>query len=314
MNEESLNFALQSMSFNNTSYVEYKFLSACGYIIYENLYEIKDMRKPKFPSFEFSLYWATMEFIEDKINEINRNRDIKQGIEQQLIYAGFNKQTANHIEECCNKNTVFDWESLMYWIDVYFEINRKIILSSPLSSSEEQKYLQDQKYLQEFEKNLPNRDWTKRMVEDKEIHVTRVSEKEKLTDLIEELLRKPGTDLQKKKLWYHATCAISLKSLLEYGVELTESKENLDFAHLGFYLSQELDKAKEWALGRDGGFVKSHKQKKGAKANPGSKGAEANPGGKGAILIYEINLDNEEMMGVDLRSEPVKWDLVVRHY
>ena len=92
-----------------------RFFDDCGYMIDKHFEEIKGNWQPQFPSFDFNLYQATMEFIENKIKDNPNCVSLK----QQLMLAGFNKNTSAKIQECCERNEVFDWEPLIYCCLLY---------------------------------------------------------------------------------------------------------------------------------------------------------------------------------------------------
>lgn len=263
---------------------QYEFLASCGYLINENIKDIEDMWEPQFPSDDFHLQHATMNYIQYKL-QCNPNPDCS--IKEKLILAGFSEPTANYVEECCHENEVYQYEPLIYWISVYFEVKSKPF-TLPLSSKD---------YLKEFLNPISQRGvWYEREEEFGrrktllKLQVMHMSEKQKIPDLVVNDSREPKNRVPERELWYHATYAENLNSFFEQGINLGKSKHNFDFAHTGFYLSQSLVKAKKWALNRDGRFGENY----------------------GVIFIFKINLEDYKCL--DLRNDTKKWKAVVEWY
>jgi len=302
--EQWTTFAKPSPS--NLWEISQSFLKDCGYNIHENNDDIEDMWEPQFPSNEFHLYWAVMQFIEHKLKNISNSYIT---IKEQLVVAGFNITTAAHIEECCLRNEVYDWEPLIYWINVYFEV--KLRQLSPTPSQEE------------YHKKFLNGDWQKNEWYEEEIEVVRSKTKKSLdvkviyvsrTDQIPDLIidgEAINLGIRNGNIWYHGTSAKNLPSLRDDGILLGKGNLNLDFSRSGgFYLSRDIEMAKQWAAGRDG---KNDTQSKKSKQKK-KKGGEANPHFEGYDVVFIYQFDRSEYIGVDLSQNRQEWEDTVNYY
>ena len=229
-------------------------IKSCGYDIEDNIEEIQNMWIPQFPSTDCDLFTATMEYIEHKLNNSNPNATIKEKLE----VVGFNEETAEHIQDCCLNNKVYDWEPLFYWIRAYFDVH----LYAPLSSQEE--------YHQEFLKGKWRQgQWYDKVMtvaemRDLNIQVIYVQNAQEIPDMI---IEGESFDLKVKhgNIWYHGTDATNMSSIVKDGILPEKGKSDKDFSHRGFYMSQNIEMAKEWAVGRGNNKVQQDPKKNNTK-------------------------------------------------
>jgi len=189
------------------------FLKECGYMIDENLDEIEDMWEPQFPSTDFYIFCATMKFIEYKLNN-NPNPDCT--IEQKLRFVGFNQPTAAHIEECCRRNKVYHMQSLLYWIDVYFEVKFNQLSPTPSQEKYHQEFLDGEWKREEWhEKQIEIERSTKRLLNIKVIYTSQIYQ---IPDLI--IDGEPiNLGVKNGNIWYHGTSAMNLSSIINDGIK-----------------------------------------------------------------------------------------------
>ena len=247
---------------------------------------------PQFPSTDFELFAATMEYIEDKLNNSNPNATIKEKLE----VVGFNEKTAEYIQECCLTNEVYDWEPLLYWIHSYFDVQ----LYAPISCQEE--------YHQEFLKGEWRQgQWYEKAMTvgyeetDLNIQVIYVSNFREIPDMI---IEGKSFDFKVKNgnIWYHGTDASNMTSIVENGIDTRCGKKKLDFSDTGFYMSQNIDMAKKWAVRRDN---KLQDQKNQTRSNKTS-------GYYDTVFIFHV--DYSKYSGVDLSSNIKEWEAAVNWY
>ena len=278
----------------------------CGYNIDENFEEIKINWEPQFPSNEFPIYWATIQFIKERLKNTSTSCVT---IKEKLEIAGFNKSTAFYIQECCTINQVYSWEPLDYWIHIYFDVKLNSLSPTPSQEDYHKRFLSGEwQKNQWYEEQIEVvRDKTKKALD---VQVIYTSQMNQVPDLV---IDGETINLRARNgnIWYHGTNAKNLPSLRDNGILLGKGNADLDFSSSGgFYLSRDIELAKSWAVGRGG---RNYSQPKKTQQKKG-KAAEANPHFEGYDVVFIYQFDRSSYLGVDLSQNKKDWEDVVNHF
>jgi len=205
-----------------------------------NIIEAVKASETAFPGHQLPWYYA-YNYIENALNT-NLNKDAE--IKDQLMYAGFNEETALYLESCAKKSEMFFHQSLIYWIQIYYEVETAFKKCPNTSDVEELK-------------KLSNKEWKKNTVNSNGqlIDVYKLLIKSTQYKRIPELVvNEEKISLLEKTngIWFHGTSYSHAKDILNNGIMLNRGRPRQDFSDgYGFYLSQYYETAAKWAIGRN---------------------------------------------------------------
>ncbi|XP_055887222.1 uncharacterized protein LOC129926527 isoform X2 [Biomphalaria glabrata] len=204
------------------------------------------------------------------------------GLSKKLMLLGFTKDRSEAIAKNISTD-VIDLQTPLYWAKRYL-VNEFIFHSIlfELSNFPYSKENTDQWFKQEILR--------KNGADSISLNINMfncTNKNQENTRLILEFLTKIKDEDEDSRLYFHGTTYDAVKSILTSGIKLGEGKEKKDFSSGdGFYLSEKLENAEEWASNRCG-----------------------------AVIVYKVQkdfVDAELENGLDVTNDKQKWDSIVK--
>lgn len=186
----------------------------------------------------------------------------------------FEEATARELEMCLTQNSLFEHESLQYWMCLYVEYvndqedNRQRFINNGTQIGS---WFSSRAFFRKtsFSISCINQDYNHS------------------SNSIATLLSNFGPS-QPDDYWYHGTTQKAADNIRNGGISLGNGRVQQDFSHgWGFYLNRNIEDAKNWAI------------------KPYQKAT-------GAVLIYDFSLNDFE--GIDLSYSERLWKNTVKYY